>query len=93
MGVISKDFDATGQLQIIYSEFIKYWGEKMEYNEAVHHIFTDFKKAYNSVRREVLCNILIEFGIPMKLVTLIKMCLNEIYSSRVRLGKHLSDIH
>ena len=34
--------------------------------------------------------ILIEFGIPMKLVSLIKMCLNEAYS-RVRVGKHLSD--
>jgi len=26
----------------------------------------DFKKAYDSVRREYLYNILIEFGIPMK---------------------------
>jgi hypothetical protein len=33
----------------------------------------------NSVRREVLYNILIEIGIPMKLVRLIKMCLNETY--------------
>jgi hypothetical protein len=31
-------------------------------------------KAYDSVRREVLYNILIEFGIPRKLVGLIKMC-------------------
>jgi hypothetical protein len=30
------------------------------------------------------------FGIPLKLVRLIKMCLNETYS-RVRVGKHLSD--
>jgi hypothetical protein len=37
----------------------------------------DFKKAYNSVRREVLCNILIEFGVRKKLVRLIKMCLTE----------------
>jgi hypothetical protein len=37
-----------------------------------------------------LYNILIEFGVPMKLVTLIKMCLNETYSI-VRIGKHLSD--
>jgi hypothetical protein len=35
--------------------------------------------------------ILIEFSIPMKLGRLIKMCLNETYS-RVRLGKHLSDM-
>ena len=32
-----------------------------------------------------------EFGIPKKLVRLIKMCLNETYS-RVRVGKNLSDI-
>jgi len=50
--------------------------KKWEYNEAVHNLFIDFKKAYCSVRREVLYNILIEFGIPMKVVRLIKMCLN-----------------
>ena len=31
-----------------------------------------------------------EFGIPMKLVRLIKMCLTETYS-RIRVGKNLSD--
>jgi hypothetical protein len=61
-----------------------------EYNETVPQLFVDFKKAYDSVRREVLYNILIEFGVPMKQVTLIKMCLNETYS-KVRIGKHLSD--
>jgi hypothetical protein len=60
------------------------------YSETVHQLFIDFKKAYDSVRREVLYNINIEFGIPMKLVRLIKMCLNETYS-KVRIGKHLSD--
>ena len=58
---------------------VKNW----EYNKAVHQLFMDFKKAYDSVRREVLYNILIEFGIPMKLVRLIKMCLTATYS-RVR---------
>ena len=33
----------------------------------------DFKKAYDSVRREVLYNIFIEFGIPKKLLRLIKI--------------------
>jgi hypothetical protein len=42
------------------------------------------------VRKEVLYIILIEFGVPMKLVRLIKMYLNETYS-KVRIGKHLSD--
>jgi hypothetical protein len=36
-----------------------------------------------------LYNILIEFGVPMKLVRLIKMRLNELYS-KVRISTHLS---
>ena len=35
-------------------------------------------------------NILIEFGVPKKLVRLVKMCLTEKYS-RVRVGKNLSN--
>jgi hypothetical protein len=35
------------------------------------------------VRREVMYNILIQFGVPMKLVRLIKMCLH--------IGKYLSE--
>jgi len=65
--------------------------KKWEHNEAVQQLFIDFKKAYDSVRREVLYNILIEFGIPKKLVRLIKMCLTEMYS-RVRVGKNLSQM-
>ena len=57
----------------------------------MHQLFIDFKKAYDSVRREVLYNILIEFGIPKKLVRLIKMGLTETYS-RVWVGKNLSDM-
>ena len=49
--------------------------KKWEYIETVHQLFIDFKKAYDSVRREVLNNILIEFDISVKLVRLIKMCL------------------
>jgi hypothetical protein len=50
--------------------------KKLEHNETVHQLFIYFKKAYGSVRREVLYNILIEFGAPINLVRLIKMCLN-----------------
>ena len=57
----------------------------------MHQLFIDFKKAYDSVRREALYNIRIEFGVPKKLVRLIKMCLTETYS-RVRVGKNLSEM-
>ena len=63
----------------------------MGIKEAVHQLFMNFKKAYDSVRREVLYNILIESGITMKVVKLIKMCLNETYT-RVRVGKNLSEM-
>ena len=53
-------------------------------------IFIDLKKAYDSVGREVLCNILIQFGFLLEMVRLIKLCLNETYS-RVTVGKYLCE--
>jgi hypothetical protein len=64
--------------------------EKWECKE-VHQLFVDFMKTSDSYRREVLHSILIEFGIPVKLVRLIKMCPNET-CSRVQVGKYLSDM-
>ena len=49
-----------------YSAFVKCLRKKWEYNEVVHQLSIDFKKADISVRREVLYNILIEFVFPMK---------------------------
>jgi hypothetical protein len=66
------DFNATGHLLITYSAFAKYL-QKKGIHEAVHQLFIYFKKAYNSVKREVLHNILMDFGNPMKPVRLIKM--------------------
>jgi len=56
----------------------------------VDQLFIEFKKVYDSIRREVLYNILIEFGIPRKLERFIKMSLTETYS-RVWVGKNVSD--
>jgi hypothetical protein len=65
--------------------------KKWEYNGTVHPLSIDFRKAYDPVKREVLYNTLLEFGIPRKLVRLFEMCLNETYS-KVRIGKLLSDM-
>jgi hypothetical protein len=53
-------------------------GRKTEYNGRVYQLFREFKKAYDSVRREVLYNILIEFAVPVKLLLLIEILLNDI---------------
>jgi hypothetical protein len=57
----------------------------------VRQLVIDFKKAYVSFRREVLYNILIQFGISMKLVRLIKMCLSETESGG-RVGNNQCDM-
>jgi hypothetical protein len=64
--------------------------KKWEYNGTVNQLFIEFEKAYASVRRVVLFRILIEFGILMELVRLIKMYFNETYSE-VHMCKNLSD--
>jgi len=38
--------------------------KKWEYNEAVHRLIIDFKKVYDSVRREVFYNILMSLISP-----------------------------
>jgi hypothetical protein len=35
-GIISVGFDVTDQLLIRFFTFVRYWREKLEYNEAVH---------------------------------------------------------
>jgi hypothetical protein len=77
--IISVVFDISDQLLIRFSAFLRYWRK----NEIVHQLFIDFKKAYDSMRREVLYNILKEFGVPLKQARLIKMCLNETNSKSV----------
>jgi hypothetical protein len=87
LGISNADFDLLGQ-QMIRSSISFILGRKWEYNGTVHQPFINFKKAYDSVRREVLYYILIEFEIARKLVGLTKICLNETYST-VHIGKNL----
>jgi hypothetical protein len=42
-----------------FSAFVRYWRKEWDYAETIHQLFIDFKKSYDSVRREVLYNILI----------------------------------
>ena len=85
------DFDAKSQLLITHFAFVKYlrknWNTK---KHCINSLYTS-RKLMISVTRDVLYNILIEFGIPMNLVRLIKMSLNETFS-RVRVGMNLSDV-
>jgi sorting nexin-29 len=76
----------TDQIYYIHQILEKKW----EFNGTVNQLLTDFKKAYDSVKREILYNILLEFVIHKKLVRLTEMCLNKIHS-KIRVGKRLSD--
>jgi hypothetical protein len=51
--------EITNELLIRFSAFVRYC-RKWEYSEPVHQLFIDFKKAYDSVRREVFYKIQIE---------------------------------
>jgi hypothetical protein len=73
--------------QIFY--FRQILEKKSEYNGTVHPLVIVVKKAYESVKREIIYNILLEFDISKKLVGLIEVCLNETHS-KVLVGKLLS---
>ena len=67
--------NTSGQLLIVHSAFVKYLrknGNTMR--QCISSSWTSRK--IHLITREVLYNILIEFDIPMKMVRLIKMCLN-----------------
>jgi hypothetical protein len=80
-------FDLSDQLLIRFSAFVRYWRKKWKCNGFVQDtsVIHRIQESHDSVRREELYNIIIEFGVTMKLVRLIKICLNESYS-KVRIG-------
>jgi hypothetical protein len=72
-GVISVHFDIIDQLLVRYS--VSYVGEKVEVQWDTTSVIYRLQEV-PWLKREVLFNVVTEFGIPMKLFTLIKMCLN-----------------
>lgn len=61
-----------------------------EFNVDTHHLFVDFKAAYDSVIRLELWNTMIEFGFPHKLISLTKLTLHNV-TSCVRIRNRLSE--
>ena len=59
--------------------------KEWEYNKDVCQLFIDFEKVYDSIKKDTL----IRFGVPKKLVRLIKTCL-DVTQSKVRIGNYLS---
>jgi hypothetical protein len=55
--------------KLTYAVCVIYVWILKEYTQAMDQLFVDMKKVYDSVRKEVVCAILIEFGIPLKLVS------------------------
>jgi hypothetical protein len=58
------------------------WG----YNETVHQLFVELKEPRDSVRREVVYRILVEFEARTKQIRITRMRLNETYRE-VGIGK------
>jgi hypothetical protein len=87
LGIISVGFDVQYLLLIRFFTFVRYWRKTLEYYETVHQLFTDFKIAYDSVRRELFYNIPFSLECPCNYLGLLKMCLNETYD---KARKHLS---
>jgi len=55
----------------------------------IHQLYIDYKQAYDTINRAELVEIMKEFGIPMKLVRLVKMTLANT-NSKVKIQRELS---
>jgi hypothetical protein len=60
-----------------------------EYRVDIHQLYIDYKQAYDTIYRAELVEIMKEFGIPMKLVRLVKMTLMNT-NSKVKIEGKLS---
>lgn len=60
------------------------------HNIRIHTLFVDFKKAYDSIHRESLLNIMKEFHFPQKLVNLVSISVMETLI-RVQVGNSITE--
>jgi hypothetical protein len=59
--------------------------KRLEFDKEVHVLFVDFRKAYDSIHRESLLNILKDFKFPRKIINFIGANLNHI-DIQVKIG-------
>jgi hypothetical protein len=81
LGIISVSFlrnRSTAHTHLYIRQILE---KEWDCNEIVHQVFIDFKKTNDSVRREEVYNILLEFGVPRELVRMIEVCVNETYET------------
>lgn len=75
VGEYQADFTAgkftTDQIHVIRQITEK----SREFDKDVNLLFVDFKKAYDSIVRNTLWNVMIQLGIPAKLVKMMKACM------------------
>jgi hypothetical protein len=64
--------------------------KKWKYNGTVQHLFIDYEKAHDLLRRDLLYNTVTEFCVPVTSGRLIKTYLDGSYNE-VRIGKNLPD--
>jgi hypothetical protein len=62
----------------------------VEYQEGIHHLFMDFKAAYDSINRKMLYSAMEEFGIPLKLIRLVKQTMARV-QCLIRVQSYLSN--
>jgi hypothetical protein len=61
-----------------------------EFNVDIHQLFIDYKQAYESINRQQMYKIMNEYGIPEKLINLVKMTLRRTLN-KVQISGKLSD--
>lgn len=85
-GGLRKGKSTIDQLTIV-GQLVK---KKYEFRQNIWQVFVDFKKAYDSIHRDSLYNIMHEFGFTSKLISLTKLCMNNT-KYQVRVDQTLSE--